>query len=70
MGSEIRGRTLGIVGLGHTGSELARLAAPFAMRLLAYSPHADAEQARTLGVRPTSLHEVMTECHFLSLHCR
>jgi phosphoglycerate dehydrogenase-like enzyme len=70
MGSEIRGRTLGIVGLGHTGSELARLVAPFAMRVLAYSPHADAEQARRLGVRLTSLDEVMTECDFLSLHCR
>ena len=32
MGSEIHGRTLGIVGLGHSGRELARLVAPFAMR--------------------------------------
>ena len=36
MGSEIQGRTLGIVGLGHSGRELARLVAPFAMRILAY----------------------------------
>jgi phosphoglycerate dehydrogenase-like enzyme len=70
MGSELRGRTLGIVGLGHTGRELARLAAPFSMRLLAYSPHADSEQAASLGVRLTSLNEVLTECDFLSLHCR
>src|SRR6266496_1847272 len=40
MGSEIEGRTLGIIGLGHSGRELARLVAPFNMRLLAYSPHA------------------------------
>src|SRR5262249_28717835 len=32
MGSEIQGRTLGIIGLGHSGRELVRLVAPFAMR--------------------------------------
>ena len=46
MGSEI-GRTLGIVGLGHSGRELVRLVAPFEMRVLAYSPHADAERGRS-----------------------
>ena len=45
LGSEIEGRTLGIIGLGHSGRELVRLAAPFRMRLLAYSPHADAATA-------------------------
>src|SRR5262249_49910111 len=39
MGDELQGRTLGIVGLGHSGRELVRLAAPFAMRVLAFSPH-------------------------------
>jgi phosphoglycerate dehydrogenase-like enzyme len=70
MGSEIQGRTLGIIGLGHSGRELSRLVAPFAMRILAYSPHADPAQARELGVRLTELDEVMRECDFLSLHCR
>ena len=45
MGSEIEGRTLGIIGLGHSGRELVRLAAPFGMTVLAYSPHADPAQA-------------------------
>jgi phosphoglycerate dehydrogenase-like enzyme len=70
MGGEIRGRTLGIVGLGHTGRELARLVAPFAMRVLTYSPHADPVEARSLGVRLASLEEVLRESDFLSLHCR
>ncbi len=51
LGSEIFGRTLGIVGLGHSGRELVRLVAPFEMQLIAFSPHADPEQARALGVR-------------------
>jgi phosphoglycerate dehydrogenase-like enzyme len=70
MGSELQGRTLGIVGLGHSGRELVRLAAPFAMRVLAYSPHADPAEAAGLGVRLTSLDEVLREADFLSLHSR
>jgi phosphoglycerate dehydrogenase-like enzyme len=70
MGSEIRGRTLGIVGLGHTGSELARLVTPFAMRVLAYSPHADPGAAEALGVRLVPLEELLRESDFVSLHCR
>jgi phosphoglycerate dehydrogenase-like enzyme len=70
MGSEIRGRTLGIVGLGHTGTELGRLVAPFAMRVLAYSPHADPGAAEELGVRLVPLEELLCESDFVSLHCR
>ncbi len=70
MGGEIHGRALGIIGLGHSGRELARLVAPFAMRLLAYSPHADPAEAAKLGVRLASLEEVLREADFVSLHCR
>ena len=70
MGSEIEGRTLGIIGLGHSGRELARLAAPFSMRILAYSPHADASQAAELCVKLTSLAELLSQSDFVSLHCR
>ncbi len=70
MGSEIEGRTLGIVGLGHSGRELVRLAAPFAMRVLAHSPHADPAGAAALGVRLTSLAELLSESDFVSLHSR
>jgi phosphoglycerate dehydrogenase-like enzyme len=70
LGGEIRQRTLGIVGLGHSGRELVRLVAPFEMRVLAYSPHADPGQAAALGVRLTSLEYVLREADFVSLHCR
>jgi phosphoglycerate dehydrogenase-like enzyme len=70
MGSEILGRTLGIIGLGHSGRELRRLVAPFAMRVLAYSPHADPAVARELGVQLLPLEEVLHESDFVSLHCR
>ncbi len=70
LGQEIAGRTLGIVGLGHSGRELVRLVAPFEMRLIAFSPHADPAQASSLGVRLTSLEEVMSQSDFVSLHCK
>jgi phosphoglycerate dehydrogenase-like enzyme len=70
LGSEIFGRTLGIVGLGHSGRELSRLVAPFQMNVLAYSPHADRAQAGALGVRLVSLEDLMRQSDFVSLHCR
>jgi phosphoglycerate dehydrogenase-like enzyme len=70
MGSEIEGRTLGIIGLGHSGRELVRLVAPFRMCVLGYSPHADRDLAAALGVRLVSLDELLRESDFVSLHCR
>src|SRR5206468_2814741 len=60
----------GIVGLGHSGRELARLAAPFAMRVVAFSPHADPEEARRLCVRLTTLEELLRDSDFVSLHAK
>jgi phosphoglycerate dehydrogenase-like enzyme len=70
MGGELQGRTLGIVGLGHSGRELVRLVTPFQMRISAYSPHADAAEAARLGVELADLGEVLRQADFLSLHCR
>ena len=70
-GCDLTGLTLGVVGLGKTGAELARLAAPFAMRILAYSPHADRDQAEALRVTlVSSLEAVLEEADFVSVHCR
>jgi phosphoglycerate dehydrogenase-like enzyme len=70
MGEELSGRTLGIIGLGHSGRELARLVAPFGMRLLAYSPHADPEIAAKLGISLTALAPLLREADFVSVHAR
>jgi phosphoglycerate dehydrogenase-like enzyme len=70
LGGELQGRTLGIIGLGHSGRELVRLLAPFEMRVLAYSPHANPDEARALGVQLAPLEEVLRQADFVSLHCR
>jgi len=68
LGTEIERKTLGIIGLGASGRELARIIAPFNMRLLAYSPHATPEQAAALGVELTSLENLMRESDVISVH--
>jgi phosphoglycerate dehydrogenase-like enzyme len=70
MGDDLIGKTLGIIGLGRTGAELARLVAPFHMKLLSYSPHADRSQAEALGVSLVELDALLQASDFVSLHCR
>lgn len=70
-GNDLTGQTLGIVGWGNTGQELTRLVAPFKMRVLAYSPHADSARAKALGVTLVpELDVLLRESDFVSLHCR
>jgi D-3-phosphoglycerate dehydrogenase len=68
-GVELHGKTLGIVGLGRIGTLVARRAAAFGMRLLAYDPYAGADHARGLGVEPrASLTGLLAEADFLTVH--
>jgi phosphoglycerate dehydrogenase-like enzyme len=70
MGSELRGRTLGIVGFGGIGRAVVRLLAGFGMQMpLVYDPLvAPAELAR-LGARPAGLDELLAQSDYVSLHC-
>lgn len=71
IGDDLVGKTLGIVGLGKTGAELARLVAPFHMQILAYSPSADPVVAEAMGVDLVSdLASLLRASDFVSLHCR
>jgi phosphoglycerate dehydrogenase-like enzyme len=70
-GDDLIGKTLGIIGLGKTGTELARLVAPFQMRILAYSPRADRFAAESVGVELVAdLDRLLSEADFVSLHNR
>ena len=68
QGSELRGKTLGIVGLGRIGLEVARRAAAFGMELVAYDPFIAPVIARENGVSLTSLDDVFKSSDFLTLH--
>jgi phosphoglycerate dehydrogenase-like enzyme len=70
LGSEICGRTLGIIGLGNSGRELVRLVAPFGMQIIAFSPHADPAAAQALGVELVTLDDLLRRSDFVSIHAR
>ena len=70
MGNELHGRTIGIIGIGQTGSRVAELCRGlFAMTVLAFDPYVDAEAMAAYGARKTSLSELLGASDFVSLHC-
>ncbi len=67
-GIELRGKTLGLVGLGRIGSEVARLARAFQMEVIAYDPYVSARLAQGIDVKLVKLEELLQSSDFLSLH--
>jgi D-3-phosphoglycerate dehydrogenase len=67
-GIELYGKTMGILGLGATGKAVARRAAGFSMKVIAYDPFMDMEFARSNGVISADFDTVIREADFLSLH--
>ena len=68
QGTDLAGSTLGIVGLGSIGKELARRARAFDMRVLAYDPFQDTAFAEKHDVAYVSLEELLKESDYISLH--
>lgn len=68
QGSELRGKTLGIIGLGRIGIEVARRAKAFAMEVVAYDPFVAPPVARELDIALLSLDELYAKSDYLSLH--
>lgn len=70
MGCELRGRTLGVIGLGGIGKALVRLLQGFGMETpLAFDPFLDPQTAQSIGVRLVSLGELLAGADFVSIHC-
>jgi len=67
-GTELNGKTLGIMGMGRIGSEVAKRAIAFNMRVLAYDPYLNPARAESLGVKLGTLDEVFAQSDFLTLH--
>jgi D-3-phosphoglycerate dehydrogenase / 2-oxoglutarate reductase len=68
LGTELRGKTLGIAGLGRIGQEVAQRARAFGMRVIAHDPFISREIADGMGVALLSLDEVCAGADFLTLH--
>ncbi len=68
QGTEVRGKTLGIIGLGNVGSDVARRAKGLEMRLIAYDPFISADHARNLEAELLPLEQLFKESDFITLH--
>ena len=68
MGTELRNKTLGIVGLGRVGSEVARMAKGLGMKLIAHDPFVSQEYAKNLGVELVSRDELLRRSDFITVH--
>ncbi|MBI1352703.1 MAG: phosphoglycerate dehydrogenase [Acidobacteria bacterium] len=68
LGSEIGDKTLGIVGLGNIGMQVARRARPFGMTVLAYDPFVSSDLARDRGIEMVELDELFRRADYLTLH--
>jgi len=67
-GAELRAKTLGLVGLGRVGAEVARRARALEMRVLAYDPYVSAERAAEWGAELVPLVDLLAQSDYISLH--
>ncbi len=67
-GVEVRGKTLGIIGLGQVGSEVARRARGLEMRVIAHDPFVPEDRARAIGAELVSMQSLLSESDFISIH--
>jgi len=68
MGVELYGKVLGIVGLGRIGTEVAKRAISFDMKVLAYDPYLSAEKAKELGIELVDLNRIFKESDYITVH--
>jgi len=69
IGTEIAGKTLGIVGMGNIGARMAIRARAFEMDFLVYDPYIPESHVTALGGKWVSLHELLADSDFVTLHC-
>jgi phosphoglycerate dehydrogenase-like enzyme len=68
IGDGIRGKVLGILGLGNIGSEVARIAGAFGMDVIAWSENLDREKTQERGARWVSKQELFRQADILTIH--
>ena len=68
MGVELYGKTLGIVGLGRIGTEVAKRALSFGMKVLAYDPFLSADKAKDLGIELVDIKTIYKNADYITVH--
>jgi D-3-phosphoglycerate dehydrogenase len=68
MGTELFGKTLGIIGLGRIGTEVAKRAQAFGMKILAYDPFVSQDKAEKLNLQLATVDEIIVNADFITVH--
>ena len=68
IGFELKGKILGLVGLGRVGSQVAKIAKAFGMEVMAWSENLNLDTCKELGVLPCSKEDLFQNSDFLSIH--
>jgi phosphoglycerate dehydrogenase-like enzyme len=68
VGMDLRGKTLGVLGLGNVGSEVARIGSAFGMKLIAWSQNMTAETAKATGAILVSKDQLFERADILTIH--
>jgi D-3-phosphoglycerate dehydrogenase len=68
IGTELSGKTIGVIGLGRIGYAVAQRLKGFEVNLIAYNPYVPEEATRQAGVEPVSLDDLLTRSDFITVH--
>ncbi len=68
-GIELHGKTVGIIGLGSIGFEVAKRLVPFQVKFLVHDPYAPAERLQAINAKAVSLNELMERADIVTVHC-
>jgi D-3-phosphoglycerate dehydrogenase len=69
IGTELAGKTIGIIGMGNIGTRVAIRARAFEMAFLVYDPYIPESHVTALGGKWASLNEVLADADFVTVHC-
>lgn len=67
-GVDLKGKTIGVVGTGHIGAHLIKMAKGFEMNVLGYDPYPNKELAKNYGFKYVKLNDLLAHSDFISLH--
>jgi len=68
IGQELKGKILGLIGLGKIGSQVAKIGKVFGMQVMAWSENLDLNKCKELDVLPSTKEDLLTNSDFISIH--
>ena len=68
VGVELKGKVLGLIGLGRVGSQVAKIAKAFGMQVMAWSENLDLDKCTEFGVLPSTKEDLIRNSDFISIH--